>query len=299
MFIILLKILPVYLIFFIGIILKITHVLKKENADFLLRLAFYFTLPVLVIRSLSEVKINTEIIYLPFISAFVSLLSFLICWFYIKATHVNKSKAGVMFTAIMILNMGFLIPFIHLVYGDHGLSRLLLFDFSNAIIAYTLVYFIAVKHGDQAGTKNRIYKKLLFSPPIWAIIIALILNFTHTQIPVLFNPFLKLAGDMTIPLLLIAVGLYFNPKIVYFKELSATIIMRMGFGLLTGIIISQIFHLDGINKIVVVIGCSAPAGFNTLTFASLENLDKEFAASIVSISLLTSFILVPVLLNLL
>jgi len=49
-----------------------------------------------------------------------------------------------------------------------------------------------------------------------------------------------------------------------------------------------------------VVVCSAlPIGFNTLIFANLENMDREFAATEVSISILIALFLIPYLIWLL
>ena len=61
-------------------------------------------------------------------------------------------------------------------------------------------------------------------------------------------------------------------------------------------IISYVFNLEGLEKIITLVGTSAPVGFNTLTFASLENLDKEFAATLVSVAIGIGIFSVPILL---
>ena len=66
-------------------------------------------------------------------------------------------------------------------------------------------------------------------------------------------------------------------------------------GLAFGILLSNLFGLEDMLRKVVIICSSAPVGYNTLVLSSLENLDKEFAASLVSISLILGIIYVPVL----
>lgn len=70
----------------------------------------------------------------------------------------------------------------------------------------------------------------------------------------------------------------------------------MFLGLALGFIFVTIFNLEGINKIIILIASASPVGYNTLTFASLEKLDKEFASSVISYSILTGIILTPLLL---
>jgi len=293
---ILIKILPVYLLFFTGIILQKLNIVSKINADFLLRLVFYFTLPALVLKSLSSVSLDFKTALLPVISALIIFITWLISTIYVKIKKMKSEIAGVVFTATMILNIGFLIPFVHSVYGDFGLSRLILFDFSNGILAYSLVYAIAVKHGQNGAKIKEIKKKLLQSPPLYALILALLLNSFSLKIPSLILPFIEIAGNLTIPLLLLAVGVFFEPRISMLSELITSIFIRMGIGFLLAILFISLFKVEGINKIIVLLGATAPAGFNTLTFASIEKLDKNFAASLVSFSILLSLLWVPIIL---
>jgi len=66
-------------------------------------------------------------------------------------------------------------------------------------------------------------------------------------------------------------------------------------GLALGLALSWVFGLEGIVRDIVIICSSAPVGYNTLVLSSLENLDKDFAASLVSISLILGIIYVPLL----
>jgi len=57
------------------------------------------------------------------------------------------------------------------------------------------------------------------------------------------------------------------------------IFIRMVLGLFVGWGISLLFGLEGLTSTVVIVGASLPIGFNTLIFADMEDLDKEFAAN--------------------
>jgi predicted permease len=142
-------------------------------------------------------------------------------------------------------------------------------------------------------------KKLLYSPPLLSIIIALILNYTHTPLPEIITPFLQSLSYLVTPLIMLALGIYFTPSFVKIKPLISIIFIRVGIGFLLGILFVKLFNLEGVSRLVVLIGASAPVGYNTVVFSSLENLDKEFATSVVSVSILLGLILVPLLMYIL
>jgi predicted permease len=113
------------------------------------------------------------------------------------------------------------------------------------------------------------------------------------EFPALAVNFLELMGSPTVPLVMISLGLYFEPSFKQLEYALLAVLIRMGVGLALGFALSYIFGLTGLVR-TVVISCSAlPIGFNTLIFADIENLDREFAATEVSISMIVAMFLIP------
>jgi hypothetical protein len=139
------------------------------------------------------------------------------------------------------------------------------------------------------------FKKFLLIPPIWAIVIGLLINLTHTQLPNALQALFGTLGAMTSPLIMLALGIYFCPRLLHIKPAIGVTIIRMGIGLVIGLIITKIFSLDALSEKIVIIAAAAPVGYNTLTFSSIEKLDKEYAASIISFSMLIGIVLTPIL----
>ncbi|MFQ5815437.1 MAG: AEC family transporter, partial [Candidatus Hydrothermarchaeaceae archaeon] len=54
-----------------------------------------------------------------------------------------------------------------------------------------------------------------------------------------------------------------------------------------------IFGLEGLDRQVVILSSMMPVGVNSMVFSARENLDVEFAASAVSISIIMGLVLVP------
>jgi malate permease and related proteins len=67
----------------------------------------------------------------------------------------------------------------------------------------------------------------------------------------------------------------------------------MGLGMFLGLLLIYLFGLDGITRYVVILATATPIGYNTLTFSSIEKLDTEFAAALISVSILISMIYIP------
>ncbi len=292
---VIIKIIPVILIFILGYLLKRLNFLTKENGALFLKLVFYVSFPALIILSITKIKITTEFFYLPIIPILIIFSTFIFSFFVGRLFNLPRKTFGVYLVGTLIMNIGFTLPFFIAAYGNMGVARVSMFDFGNGLLTLTFVYLLACKYGKDKLYYKTMIKKFALLPSIWALLIGLILNFTNLAIPPIMKDFLQKVGNMTIPLIMLSLGIYFTPKIIKLLPLSSAIVTRMGLGLLLGFLFVKLFNLEGLNRLIVLIGSAAPVGYNTLVFSSLENLDKEFAASLVSISILLGIIFIPLL----
>jgi len=288
---IIIKILPIIFIFIVGYILKKINLFKKEDGDLFLKVVFYVAVPCLILLSVSKITLDWKLMFLPLIPIVNIIITYFISLFFAKKFNLQAGSFGVFLIASMIMNVGFTLPFFIALYGNEGLAKISFFDMGNALIVYSFVYYIACKYG--SNPKHMLAKKILISPPLWALLVAILLNVFHYSLPAI--DFFQALGNLTTPLIMLALGIYFDFKFIKPAPLATILVLRMGLGLLLGIIFVKLFNLEGLNRIVVLVGSSAPVGYNTVTFSSLENLDKEFAASVVSISILIGLITVPLL----
>jgi predicted permease len=273
--------------------MKSYGILKQDHGDVFMRLVFYLALPALIILSLSRIELTKDLVWLPIISFTIIMIQFLVSFISGKLLRLERRTHGVLMVGTMIMNIGFALPFVIAAYGEEGLALLSLFDFSNAVLAFTLVYYIACRYGEHGNSSKLLIRKFLFAPPIWALIAGILLNLTDTAIPPVPAHLFQLLGDLTIPLIMIALGIFFNLRLIKPVPVFTGIAIRMFLGLGLGLGFCYILELDGLIKAIVLIGASAPVGFNSIIFASMEKLDKEYAASMVSMAILIGMVYIP------
>ena len=293
------KLIPVILVFLLGFVLKKIKLFKEDSADLFLKVVYYIAVPALVIISITSIELSFDFAYFPIIAALIIFISFFISYFIGKLLKLQNKSFGVFLVGSMIINIGFTLPFIIAAYGEEGLARITMFDFANGLLTFTFIYYFAVKYGSGVKDKKTMIKKFVYSPPIWALIVAVILNLVNVKLPGIASNFFQILGNMVVPLIMLSLGIYFSPKLVKFTSVVSSIIIRMVFGFLLGFVFVKLFGLEGVNRLVVLVGSASPVGYNTLTFSSLEGLDKEFAASLVSYSVLIGLIFIPLLIFLL
>lgn len=124
---------------------------KKDGEVLLTRVLFYVGIPVLIYANMSVLKFTSDFPKF-FLSAIIicsvlALVAFLVS----KVARFERKTAGTFIMACQIMNTSmFAFSFFFLLYGDVGLSRVLLLDFGNALMLYTLGYFIAVRYSGKA-----------------------------------------------------------------------------------------------------------------------------------------------------
>jgi hypothetical protein len=292
---ILIKLIPVFLFFGLGIVLKRTRFADHSNGDFLLKLVFFVTLPSLVLLSLSQTVFTPDKLYLPLANIIINLSCMGATLFVGKFKGVPDKTLGSMLTATMITNNVFMFPFIIVGFGNSGFADAVLFDFGNGLTTATITYLLALKYGSGRGRFNTMFLKLCKSPLSWAFAAGICLSVFSTGLPEPIALFMEGIGRMTSPLILMALGIFFHPRLSELKLVSITILIRAGIGLCVGLGLAHVFGFTGQTFAVVVLCSAAPVGFMTLTFAAIAGLDKEFASKTVSLSILLGIFYVPVL----
>ncbi len=291
-----LQISPILILTILGYILKLAGFFNKSHADLFLKVVFYIAVPGLILSGFDQFKLDYHLIYLPFFSALVLLITFGISYAVGKKLKLKRATLGTFVLGSSIMNTGFVLPFIVTFFGDTGTAYWMIFDFGNVVLVLTLLYSFACRMGSNDYNSKTLIFKLLTSTPLLALAIALCLNLLNIHLPKFLLDLSNKTGLLVVPLIMLSLGIYFKPKLIQTKLVVIVIIIRMGLGFSIGMIISYIFDLHGLEKAITLVGTSAPVGFNTLTFASLENLDKEFAASLVSVAIGIGIFFVPILL---
>lgn len=292
--IILEKLLPIFLFFTIGYILKVMNILKKEEASVLLKLVFYLLSPAVIILSVSGMKLERELLLYPISALCIHAIMIPTGLFLSKLIKLNDDERKVFRGATLIMNMTFILPFFIVFFGEKNLYLLSLFDAGNLVIVTTVVYSIFVSSKEDTAMDK--IKKLLKSPLIIVLIIGFVLNITGLKLPKGIEITMQEIAEMTGTLIMIALGAYFTPKFKKLK-LSLIIVAIKVIGILIAtFIIGKFLPIDEMGRKIMLLGAFSPVGNNILTFVFVTDGDMELAINVVSLSIILSFINVSLLL---
>lgn len=293
------QLLPIFCYIALGIVLREKKLAEKSHGDFLLRLVFFVTLPLLILSTVSTVDFTLEKAILPLLNIAVNLCCFGAAMFLIRLQKLAKPAAGAFLVSAGIINNAFMFPFVLAIYGQEGFADSVLWDFGNAVMTATFIYAVALHHGGKAGNRGIMVRRILFSPLVWALAIALVLALSATPIPGAIRNIITPLGEMTAPLILIAMGIFTTFRIANPALALQVAGVRMGFGLVCGVALATLAGLDGVTFKVVVLCSAAPIGFMALAYSSLAELDTELSSGSVSLSIIAGIVWIPVLVLLL
>lgn len=287
--------LPLLFVFLIGYALKRAHFLSSADGSAMLKLIFYAGMPALIFVAITKAELDASLLKLCFFAPLVVLIT-LLAAYVLRKTVLRDAPTktfGSLVIGAVLMNTAFSIPFVQTLYGAEGLARLAIVDAFNALVAFTLVYAIAVRFGHGKPQAQFIAKKLLLAPPVWALILALTLKVIGVKPPDVMLDTAAMIAPFVAPVILLALGLKLTFKLENIKLLIVPVALRFVLGGLIGLLFVNLFGLEGLGAQVVILASLAPIGFNSITFSELENLDVEFAASQVSAGLLVALAITP------
>lgn len=293
--------LPVISLVIVGFMLKKAGILRPGDGAVLIRFILNTTLPAVIFLSVAQADVEPVRLGLLALCGFAVafggrwIADLLVRWLKVKA-----EIAGVIILGTMVMNVGaFLFPVVQTAYGADGVSRLAAFDIGNSLLASGYGYYLASRLGTHAPSGFRAsLKKVLSLPILWAALLGLVVNLSSISIPVFFLKLLKPVATANAPLAMIALGAFLELRSAQWKWMSLAVGLRMAVGFLLGNVLIWLANLQGLERTAVSMGSATPVGMVTLVFAVTEGLDAEFAAAIISLSIVIGLLSVPFLLML-
>ena len=293
---ILLQVAPIFFYFVVGVLLRRTGLADRSHGDFVLRLAFFVTLPLLILLTLPEADLTVDKLLLPAANIVVNLLCFAAMLLSTMSLSLPRPVIGALAMNTLIVNNAFMFPFMLAIYGESGFADAVLYDFGNAIMVATVTYAIAFRFSDEPWRPYAMLRRIAGSPLFWALGIGVALSVSGIAIPAAILPIVEPVAQMTAPLILIALGIFFSFSMRQIRLVGLSLAIRMGLGLAFGVGFAVLAGLEGQEFIVVALCSAAPIGFMALTFTSMAKLDTELTASAVSLSIFLGLIYIPLLL---
>jgi predicted permease len=278
---------PVVLIAGLGVVW--TQRGKDFDTTLITNLVYYFGAPALVFSTLSVIEFDAALGNFA-LAAIASFVGFAVLGAPILLAL--KMPVRTYLSTLMFPNMGNMgLPICLFAFGDAGLVLAVIY-FSVAAVAH---YTIGVWLLSGERTPTRLFK----TPLVYAAGAALIFQGLGATPPGWLANTASLLGGITIPLLLLTLGISLaTTKVGHLVRGSGIAVLRLSIGFAVGLAISAAFGFTGVERGVVILECTMPVAVFSYLLASRFDRAPEDVAGAIAVSTGLSVITLPLILAL-
>lgn len=244
--------------------------------------------PALILSTLSGLKVTPAAFAEMLWATVLVLAGFAVIG--LLALKTLRLSARAFLTPVMMANAGNMgLPLCLFAFGEEGLSLAIA---AFAVIAgYHFTFGIAIVSGRFS------LRAIAKTPVIWASLIGAAMLVAGQPLPDWLGNTLKVLGGITIPLMLIALGVSLaSLEARSLKDGAIVAVLRLAIGVGVGAGVAELLDLEGAARGVVIIQAAMPvAVFNYLFAATYDQRPGAVAGSVL-ISTAISFATLPFLL---
>ncbi|KAA0010079.1 AEC family transporter [Billgrantia pellis] len=256
--------------------------------EFVTRLVFNIGTPALVLASLAGAEIDAGSFGRTMLATALVILSMAAATFVVS--RLLRRDWRVLLAPMMYPNTGNMgLPVVLYAFGSAGFAYGITVMVTVSLFQFTLGAIMA-----SSGTPLR---TLVRTPTVYAILIALILLLTETELPLWLANSVDLISGFTVPLMLITLGV--SLASIQVKNLRSGIgfsLLRTPVAVLLAWGIGALLDLPPLAHGILILQMSMPVAVFNYLFAQRARREPAYVASLVFCSTLLALIYLPVLL---
>ncbi len=252
--------------------------------DFVTRLVMNIGAPCLIVASFSRSSI--EIISMTEITLAALVVLGIMALIGVVLLRLMRLETGIFLPSLIFPNIGNMgLPLCLFAFGETGLAL--------ALTIFLLVFTLQMSLGIVLVAGRGNIGALVKQPVLWATVVALVLIVMGWSLPAWLDNTTGLIGDVTIPLMLITLGVSLaRLKVAEWKLSLLFSVMRVAGGFLIALAVAQWFDLQGVERGVLILQSSMPvAVFNYLLALKFDREPGEVAGMVLLSTLLAFFCL--------
>jgi predicted permease len=255
------------------------------DQDFVTRLVTNVGAPCLVFSALTKTPLPGGEVVAMGGATFVCLVVFAVVGS--AALIATRLSVRTYLPSILFPNIGNMgLPICLFAFGERGLTLATVYFASVSVWQFTAGPAIAAGRLDLGF--------LLRVPFIYAVAAALAVGGLGLSMPQWLTNTASLAGGLTIPLMLLALGVALaRLEARSLPRATALSVLRIVLGAATGFGVAHLFGFTGAERGVLVIQSAMPTAVFNYLFANLFRTDPEGIAGVVLISTVLSYLTLP------
>ena len=262
---------------------------RKYDLEFITAIAINLGAPCLAFSTLTNIKIDHSLlgsISLAMVTA--------IALFGITGTLILKlfrQPVGSYLAPLMFANIGNMgLPVCLFAYGKEGLAFAIVIFAVVTVGQFTIAIFL------YSGSLSVI--PIIKNPVIISIVISTFLLVSGLEPPQWIAKSTKLIGDITIPVMLITLGVSLQRmKVFNFGRALLLSFSRVGLGFGIGLLLAHLFGFKGAVRGVFILQCSMPVAVFNYLLSEKYKKNAEGTAELIIVSTLLAIAVLPIILH--
>lgn len=261
---------------------------KPFEIDFVTRLVTTVGTPCLVASTLTELELPLDALGEIALASVLATIGFAALG--LAALRIMKLPAHSFLPALMFPNTGNMgLPLCLFAFGEAGLEL--------AIIVFALTATAQFTLGVAIASGSFSLRRFLSMPLIYAILLSIVVVATGWSVPAWIANTIELLGGLTIPMMLLALGVSLaRLRVTTVGRAAILSAVRLGGGVAIGFAVAAALGMSDVGRGVLVIQAAMPVAVFNYLFAQYFKREPEQVAGMVVLSTAVSFLTLPLLL---
>jgi malate permease and related proteins len=279
----------------LGALLKRVGVLSEDHGRGMSAAVLYVTLPALILKNVSQVPIEADLLLLAGICIVYSGIVLSVALLLFRKSPAEER--GLLGISCIGYNIGlFAYPIVARVWGAGGMQYLAAFDIGSAITNFGLAFVVAgllspLPEARKSITAGRVLSLPLRSVPLLSYAVAFAVAAAGWTLPGWLDRFLGVAADANQVLIFLSIGVFLKVRLpkALIGRIGTTLVLRYGGGLALGAILYMVLPFEPLYRGVLLVALILPASVALVPISVRFGYKEEIASAVVNITILLSF----------
>lgn len=279
----------------IGAALRISGLVRAEDAKPINTVLLYAALPALIFTAVQRAPIEPSLAEFPLIGWGVVLAGLLVAWLLARLLRLKGPTAGAFMLVAVFGNTGYVgYPVAQALLGEPGLVRAVFSDvFGNTMAVVIVGTFVAAHYGEHEG-RISLVREIVTYPPFIALAAALLLHGVSLPQPV--TSWLDALAKVVVPMIMVSLGLTLRPRKVRghlaaaFTAAGLKLLLLPALALGIGLLVLR----DPGALSIAVLQAGVPSMMLAMIIGERFKLDVDFIASTILVTMVGAVVTIPV-----
>lgn len=265
----------------VGVALRVSGLLKAEDARPINNIIIYAGLPALIFQAVRPARLSWELAVIAAIAWGVGLLGFALAYGVSRLLRLSRPAAGALMLSSALGNTGYIgYPVALGLLGSAGLVKAVFYDVFGTVALLLVVGLPIAAAFGTSGRKANIVRDVASFPALFALVLALAMR--SVPVPIVVSDWLDLLARLVVPLIMISLGVSLRPRTIGSYAVPVAVVIAIKLLVLPLVALAlgtALLAADGSAVRLVVLQAGMPTMMLALVFGARFELDSDLIAA--------------------